>query len=101
MGLIITVLIQDVYFTHPACASLGTPLFACGGKRGFKMFCQGRGGVDGKNVIARRNDEAIANHADSLCKVRDCHASLAMTQFFPALFPAKLKRGPTSAASSG
>jgi hypothetical protein len=39
---------------------------------------RGRGG---KIVIARRNDEAIANYGCSLCKVRDCRATLAMTCF--------------------
>jgi hypothetical protein len=33
-------------------------------------------------VIAVRNDEAIANHACSLCKICDCRAALAMTYVF-------------------
>ena len=35
MGLIKLVTL-DVYSTHPICASLDHPLFACGGKRGFE-----------------------------------------------------------------
>jgi hypothetical protein len=70
-----------------------TTLFACGGKKEFKKVR--------KYVIARRNDEAIANCASSLCTVHDCFATLAMTYFYPTLFPAKLKRGSTSVAMSG
>ena len=35
-----------------------------------------------EHVIARRNDEAIANYAFHPCKVGGCHAALAMTHYY-------------------
>jgi hypothetical protein len=43
-------------------------------------------GMKRKFVIARRNDEAIANYAGFLYTVRDCYATLAMTNLFSPSF---------------